>query len=142
MSSPVFPAEYRSHATLMLLGDDLDPTEVSRAIRMRPSQSWSRGDPQTSVSASRHEYGGWKKFLPVALTNAPLERQLAYWAKKLLGQGDTLNVFVSRGYVCALNCYIGIDATASVVLPSHLLMSLASLGVELRLSCIVIADDA
>ena len=41
MSTPI-AREYVSYANLMILGDDLDPADVSKTLRLRPSKSWKR----------------------------------------------------------------------------------------------------
>jgi len=63
---------YLSHVTLMFLGDDLKPSEITHSLRLRPSQSWLRGDPHAPGNKSVHSYGGWKKSLSKAQLLRPL----------------------------------------------------------------------
>ena len=134
--------EYVSHATLMILGDDLNPADVSTLLRLRPSQSWKRGDMHScslpggsSLEFSTvHNWGGWKKKLPASQAARTLPGQLRFWARTLRGRSGAIAKLTAAGHLCALDCFIGTEATASVVLPPELQMGLAQLGLELRLS--------
>ena len=124
-------AEYTSSVTLIILGTALDPQEVSRALRLRPAQSWKRGDTR---GKSAYDWGGWKKFLPASQESRPLASQLRYWARTLKGLSKPLSKLTNAGHICMLDCFIGTDATASIVIPSDLQSELAALGLEIRLS--------
>ena len=129
--------EYVSHATLMILGDDLDPTFVSRSLKLRPSQSWRRGEPQSIRGVSLEStasWGGWKKFLPPSQKPRPLPSQLRYWVRTLRGRERALAKLAASGYWCSLDCYVGSDTTASLVLPVDLQRSLGVLGLDVRIS--------
>ena len=129
--------EYISHVTLMILGEDLDPTVVSQTLKLRPSQSWKRGAPQSLKGValdSTHSWGGWKKFLPPSQKARPLPAQLRYWVRTLRGRERMLAKLAASGHWCTLDCYVGTDATASLILPVDLQRSLSALGLDLRLS--------
>lgn len=142
MTPPKPPAEYKSYASLMFLGEELDPKEVSRLLHMRPTQAWHRGERIAHAPASTHQWGGWKKSLPKSLECAPLERQLRFWTKTLADRAGDILSLEQLGYVCALNCYVGTKSTASLTLPNALLRAIAAIGVELRVSCFAHAEDA
>ena len=125
--------EYSSHVTLMILGDNLDPAAISTLLRLRPNQSWKRGD-------SGKLWGGWKKCLPQSMHHWPLDRQLRYWARTLRDRASTFAAISSDSNLCALDCYIGSAATASIKFPIELQTSLAGLGLELRLSFLIHAE--
>jgi hypothetical protein len=133
MSNDHGDREYSSHVTLMILGEDLVPAEVSALLGLRPNQSWKRNE-------SGQRWGGWKKFLPQSKKDWPLDRQLRHWERILRGRGDTFTAISGRGNLCVLDCYIGSDATASIIFPVELQTSLAALGLELRLSIFAHAE--
>lgn len=134
--------EYVSHATLMILGRDLDPSVISTNLRLRPTQSWQRGDTKsvalpganTLAFASVHEWGGWKKTLPASHATRPLPGQLHFWIRTLHGRSKVFERLSASGHHCALDCYVGTAATASMILSPDLQRELAALGLELRLS--------
>jgi len=123
-------SEYLSHATLMVLGTSLEPSDVSGALGLRPTQTWRRGD--------SHKWGGWKKSLPASQLAKPLPSQLRFWVRTLRGRTKAISKLAAAGHLCALDCYIGTDSTATIIVPSDLQSELSSLGLELRLS--VFAD--
>lgn len=51
------PAIDETLASLRLYGDDLDPTEVTRALGCAPTQSWRKGDEKSAGYFRRT--GGW-----------------------------------------------------------------------------------
>ena len=129
--------EYLSGATLLILGDALDPALVSRSLRLRPSQSWKRGEQKRSIGIafhSLHAWGGWKKFLPPAQEQKELTSQLRYWVRTLRGRGPAFAQLARSGYHCSLDCFVGTNATASLIFPPDLQGSIAALGLELRIS--------
>ena len=129
--------EYASDATLLILGDALDPALVSRCLRLRPSQSWKRGEQKRSMGIafdSVHAWGGWKKCLPPAQEQKDLTSQLRYWVRALRGRAPAFAQLTKSGHHCSLDCFVSTDATASIVFPPDLQVSMAALGLELRIS--------
>lgn len=129
--------EYLSSATLIVLGTNLDPKEASTALRMRPSDAWKRGSPKVLrgkvIGTTFHEWGGWKKHLPPSQMSRPLELQVARWERTLRDRADGLNRLASMGCHCALNCYVGTSATATIHLPPELQFAIGKLGLVLEL---------
>jgi hypothetical protein len=125
--------EYLSYVTLMFLGDDLIPSEVSTVLRLRPTKSWARGEPR-GASPSVHDWGGWKKSLPESRLSHSFPSQLHFWVRTLRGKEDQLLSLSEAGYLCALNCYVGSRATASIILSPKLQRAVAAIGLELRMS--------
>ena len=129
--------EYLSHVTLMILGDDLDPSGVSTMLGLRPTKTWKRGDAHASdklTFPSSHEWGGWKKGLPASQASRSLPSQLRFWLRTLRGRARAISKLTNAGHLCVLDCYIGTEATASLILPRDLQAGLAQLGLELRIS--------
>jgi hypothetical protein len=136
--------EYVSSATLIVLGDALDPDVVSTELLLSPSRSWRKGeqkeftrhDGSRRVFDSRHEWGGWKLFMDPRYKNDPLETQLQFWCEALQGKSDVIAKLKSSGLRCILDIFVTTDATASIVLSEDLLKSVASLGLEIELSIV------
>lgn len=131
--------EYRSHATLMLIGHELDPRMVSSVLGLRPTQTWKRGELKLApsgkvLSSEPHLHGGWKKSLPASLVARPFPLQLRFWALKLRGKARALSELSGDRSVCALSCYVGTFGTASIVIPAALQLDISALGLELQLS--------
>ncbi|MBA4148067.1 MAG: DUF4279 domain-containing protein [Verrucomicrobia bacterium] len=118
--------EYLSSATLMILGDDLVPEEVSRALALNPDQSW--------VADEKRGWGGWKLFIHPEGKNLPLEEQLAFWCRTLAERKTSIVELKEKGYMCALDLFVITATTASIILSSELQRQLAELGLELRVS--------
>ena len=126
----------------MIFGDNLDPDVVSQELNLMPSQSWSKGehksftrsDGSKKIFNSRHDWGGWKRFIIPKYEEAPLETQLQYWCQALQDKTNAITRLKSKGMHCVLRVFIATDATASIVLPETLQTSLANLGLEIELS--------
>src|SRR5687768_13769278 len=133
--------EYSCHAILLVRGRDLEPSRVSTALRMRPSQAWRRGENSPSAGAShRYEFGGWKKFLPKAVQALPLDLQLLHWVRRLELAALPLPAS-ARSEELAFRCNVHTSTTASIVLPPRLLARMSALGVELQLSVLVASES-
>ena len=129
--------EYLSSATLIVLGTHLDPKEASTLLRMRPSDSWVRGDPKVIqgkvIGSNAHKWGGWKKSLPPSQMSKSLERQLGYWVRILGSTADGLVRLAALGNLCVLNCYLGTSGTATIALSPELQVAVGRLGLRLEL---------
>ena len=140
--------EYVSSVTLMILGEDLKPDEVSAELSLKPSQAWRKGEQKSFVRSdgsrrvfdSRHEWGGWKCFVDQSHENDLLEEQLQFWCDTLRDKVDAIARLKSKGMHCALSLFVTTDDTASIIFPEELQASLAALGLELELS--IMTGDA
>jgi len=128
-------SEYVSSVTLMFLGDDLIPTDVTNLLALRPNQSWKRDDVKSFGSSShKYKWGGWKKYLPKSLHEKTLDVQVAYWARTLASKKTPIRKISKSSALCALDCFITTSATASIIIPVELQKSIAALGLELQVS--------
>lgn len=135
-------AEYTGSVMLMVLGDNLEPDEVSARLELVPSQAWRKGECLSFVRTdgvkleykSKHAWGGWKRFIEPSQAKFPIETQMEFWYKRLHNHIAALTYFKSKGWDCALDLFVTTDATASLVFSSALQKKIAELGVELRIS--------
>jgi hypothetical protein len=132
--------EYLSSVTLMLRGLDLEPDEASKLLRMRPNQSWRKGD--RGPSGKKHEWSGWKKFMPARFESKELDSQLAYWCRALKGRDSAIRRMSTPRNSCVLRCFVTTDETASIVIGAKLQQSLAKLGLVIELAISVHPHDA
>src|SRR5689334_5222577 len=90
-----------SSVTLIVLGVDLEPGVVTRALSMFPDQAWRKGeapkirtpDDRWIRSSGIAEWGGWKKFIPATLLRRSLEVQLDHWSSALASKANAVAVF-------------------------------------------------
>lgn len=126
---------------LIILGDDLDPVMVSRAMALEPFQTWRKGerkeltrrDGSKKVFDSRHEWGGWKRLGAPEHRNMPLEAQLRAWCDALHPKIDAIAKLKAAGLRCALNAFIMASKVATIRIPENLQRDLAGLGLELEI---------
>lgn len=129
--------EYVASVSLLISGRSLDPLAISRALDLRPTQHWRRGELKRSgkiTFKTKHLEGGWKRLLPRAIRNAPIERQLREWVRTLRGKKGILQQFAAEGHYCRLVWFATSVATVSVVVPSSLQGELAALGLDWEIS--------
>jgi hypothetical protein len=128
-------------ATLIVLGDDLEPDFVTRALGMFPDQAWRRGErPTTKTSSGRliahpavAEWGGWKRFLPEALKGELLEIQLQHWVETLAANVDRIRELLTTGHTVTIDVYFSASEPKLIELKAHLLLALGQLGVDVDL---------
>jgi hypothetical protein len=129
-------------ATLVIVGTDLDPGEVTDALGLQPWQSWTRGDRKSYVRRdgtraefeSIHEWGGWKLRLPDSRQSRDLVEQLRYWVELLRARSASLLHFRDKGFTIELNCCLIGDDTINIHIPADVLKELARLHVDLDVS--------
>jgi len=123
--------EYGSSVTLLILDTDLNPDLVSARLGLEPDRYWENGD----VSGNHtYKWGGWKKFVPDEIREEYVEDQLLYWIKLLEPKAEILRSFSENLEVVTFDCFIGLDETASIIIPHTLQKSICSLGLELKFS--------
>jgi len=128
-------------ATLIILGYELDPEQVSQALDLVPSQAWRKGenhkrtndDGTVAVWDTVHEWGGWKLWLPRELREMPLEAQIDHWLQALNERSAEIKRLKEQGNEIIVNCFL---ATKSYLfyLPSELQAQFAELGIDLEIS--------
>lgn len=130
----------------MILGTDLDPDLVTTRLNLEPDQSWRRGarkfikrqDGSKRYFRSKHEWGGWKKFISEELKNKELPEQITYWIKTLQASSEGMRQLHEAGCHIALSCFVtphGEDGgTASIIITPTLMEAAAELGLDLEVS--------
>ncbi len=125
--------EYLSSCTLVVIGEELIPRSVTHLLRLRPSKSWQKGDPN-SLGTNTRLSGAWKRALPQSLEAKELHIQLGYWCRLLEGRKQAIRTLARREELCALDCLVISQNTASIILLPSLQLAIAKLGLEFRLS--------
>lgn len=129
--------EYSCRVFFLARGLDLDPGQVTAALRMKPNQAWRRGENNPALDHHhRYGFGGWKKHLPKSVQQGDVERQVRFWVRRL--EIATLPLPRSAGVEeLALSCLVQTSAIASLILDSDLLRRIARLGLEMQISIFV-----
>jgi hypothetical protein len=130
-----------SSATLIVLGDDLDPAQVTQVLDLVPSQAWRKGekkrvtgyDGKTRFYEGVYEWGGWKLWLPEELREIPFPSQLSHWTQLLMERSTEIKGLKNKGFTVELNCSI-ISQTYCFQVPSALQELFGSLGVDLDIT--------
>ena len=135
------PKVYQS-ATLIVLGEDLEPSGVSQALGLIPSQAWRKGEQKSFISQvdgqrrffeSIYDYGGWKLQLDEERRSNELCDQLAHWVSVLRPKASELQDLLEQGAEIELNCCV-VSTTALVEVNHKLLGELGNLGVDLSIT--------
>jgi Domain of unknown function (DUF4279) len=129
--------EYTGSVSLIITGRSLDPESVTRALGLKPAQSWRVGELKRAGNLqfkTRYEEGGWKSFLTGHAKRAGLEVQLKRWVSILRPNAKSLRRLRSQGNSCRLVWFAATDATVSLVISSELLSDLARLALDWEIS--------
>ncbi|WP_088260402.1 DUF4279 domain-containing protein [Fimbriiglobus ruber] len=133
--------------TLIVVGDDLEPEDVTSALGWNPDHSWRRGehkrfkrpDGTERVFDSIHDRGGWKLFTADDERERSLQYQVTAWLGRLHVKGPALLGLRGRGWDIGLNCFA---ATSECLdLPVTALGELVSMGVGLSLTFSADTDE-
>ena len=119
-----------------IMGQDLDPAEITKLLHMPPDQAHRCGDPHISEAGRRYaDYteGLWALDSLVDETHA-IDAHLEALVAKLWQHRDLLQEFRKRGYKMDILVGIfGIDDNLGCVLKYALLRRVMRLGVDLDL---------
>ena len=126
-------------ATLIVLGDDLDPDLVSHSLGLIPDQAWRRGERKSFVKAdgtthyfdSHHERGGWKSFTTEKRLHIGLVKQIEYWCDTLKARKQSIRELQELGYKFIIDCCIVSETTEFLSIGSKLQQVLGDLKVDL-----------
>ncbi len=113
MPFAVYRTTMVSSATLIILGDMVDPDAITHALGLPPSQAVRKGQLDLVMPSGRivqrsrpAEYGLWKHWLGDELQALPLNEQLMYWADVLAKHTATLQDYLRQGWTVELNCCV------------------------------------
>ena len=123
--------EYIASATLMILGEDLDPSKVTGWLELQPSQSWRTGEEKEMAPGSFHEWGGWKCFSEKS--DETLEEKVESWLMRLQGREEEFSKMNSLGWRCSLDCFLAFDSVASLSISPELARRVSELGLTINI---------
>ena len=134
--------EYVCSATLIILGDNLNPKEVTERLGLEPHQSWRKGERKSFVRSdgtveyfdSVYEWGGWKCFITDERKDSELSEQLAWWCDLLEGREALMHELEEAGCLVQMNCFVAAESSAEVIVSADLQRCLSSLHLELAIS--------
>ncbi|MBM3222292.1 MAG: DUF4279 domain-containing protein [Candidatus Tectomicrobia bacterium] len=119
-----------------IMGEDLDPCEITQRLRMQPDQAHCGGDPHIGKLGQR--YAGYTAGIWALQSSLDEQHTLAEHLEELIAKlgehGDALQAWRNRGYT--MDIFVGIfgcDDNMGWVLKHTLLQHLVQLGVDLDL---------
>jgi hypothetical protein len=131
--------QYHCSATLLVLGDDLDPDLISHSLGITPERAWRRGERQSFVKTdgtthyfdSHYEWGGWKSFATEERLRMDLVKQIEYWCETLTARKQSVGELQELGYKITIDCCIVSETTERISLGSELQQILGDMKVDL-----------
>src|SRR5262249_49650436 len=104
--------EHCCSATLIVVGDDLEPAVGTTTLGWSPDHSWRRGerkrftrpDGTERVFDSVHDWGGWKLSIADDEKGLSLQDQVAAWLDRLRGKRQALQRLRERCWEVELDC--------------------------------------
>ncbi len=124
--------EIISSVTLMILGDDLEPSIVSDLLDLEPSQSWKRGEEKRLAKSTSYHWGGWKRFSPE--TNDSVEEKIAFWIGVLEGKEKAFEIIRDNGWRASLDVFCAFLQGATFSVSTDLSKKIGELNLELDFS--------
>jgi hypothetical protein len=129
-------------ATLMILGNDLDPDLVSRSLGLNPDKAWRKGerkffkkdDGTTRYFDSYYQGGGWKCFTNKNWLCQSLEEELEAWSEILSAREQAIIDLQGLGYNFTLDCCVVSTGSEVIRLWPELQRALGNLNVEIDIT--------
>lgn len=127
--------------TLLILGDELIPENVTAQLGLEPNQSWRKGEQKSFVRNdgtvdyfdSVYEQGGWKLFIPNEQGDLELEEQLAWWCDILEGKELAMRSLEEKDCWLRMDCFVTTSETATFEISADLQQRLAKLHLNLTI---------
>ena len=125
--------DYKSSVTLMIVGDAIEPTEISKLLCMTPSQSWRKGDRRVYKSGHvfTYKHGGWKMFAPDEERCLYVEQQILAWVARLQNKETEIDRILKDGALVVLDCYLASDGPIPLELSREIMLQVATLGLHI-----------
>src|SRR5689334_12854414 len=99
--SLVYPATIRRvHVEFILSKSDLDPNEVSLALKIKPTRSARRGDERRNPRGTQllpHKEGWWELSSEGKVASRDINKHFEYLLKRLLPHRETISSFAQGG---------------------------------------------
>ena len=100
--------------SLIVIGKSLDPTMVTRLLKLQPSQQWKKGerksyrrkDGTVRIFNSKHKLGGWKRWPSDRQRKMELSLQVKRWLMLLTRKKKQLEEIQALGCDIFLDCCI------------------------------------
>jgi hypothetical protein len=123
---------------IMVLGTDLVPSHVTKAIGMRPSFAWKKGDQKTMSAGDgkrvpcegKYEWGGWKKYFSPPESDVALVKKMMTVAESLMERRSGIEML---GPGCQVFFVSLIQSTSRLQIPPRLHQVLGTLSITLQI---------
>jgi len=130
--------EHCCSVIFLVVGEALDPDEITALLGMVPDRQWRQGERKSFVRVdgsiqhfdSTYSNGGWKRFIEESYRSRPLWEQLHHYIESLVRVRSTLHEFAARGLTMTLDCFVASSET--IHLSVEVLRTLADLQVEIE----------
>jgi len=132
--------EYVNSADLIIVGEDLDPAEITRILGLSPDDAWKKGEQRSYKLPNGpireldgvYENGGWKKHeTPKMEKEEFLGVKLIYWKFILEALKNELREIIEMGYEIELNCFVCTSSSIALMIEPSILKGFGDLGIKL-----------
>jgi hypothetical protein len=120
-----------SLTSLIILGDELNPQDLTVILGLEPEYSWRKDDAVPDSDYSYHG-GGWKCYIPSENQDLEVGDQLNWWCQLLESKASFLRSFEGKDFQWEINCF----ATSGLEIKPNVLERMS----KLRLGLIVLIN--
>ncbi|MBD5779815.1 DUF4279 domain-containing protein [Pelagicoccus sp. NFK12] len=121
--------EIVSSVTLIILGNDLEPSTVSELLDLKPSRSWKRGEEKPLARSTFYDWGGWKRLSPD--TNDSVEEKIRFWIGVLEGKEKAFEKIKDNGWRASLDVFYAFTECSTFSVSNDLSKKIGELNLEL-----------
>lgn len=130
-------ARKMASVSLLIRGNDVDPAEVTRLLRLKPTRTWMRGDAMVIAGkATRkiHRVGGWHLWSTPNQRNHSMSWHVSRWSRLLSSRRQPLREISEMGWEVSLDCCVAGKSDAFRLSP-RFAQKLADAGVTFAFTC-------
>jgi hypothetical protein len=123
----------RTFASLIIIGKELDPVEITELLGIKPSKSFKRGDQRTDTEKWPHGY--WELCSSESIKSSDLELHLQWIVDQLTPDNEYLLALrKEKGLKAKISCFSILGKGQTVInLPLPLLKQLADTNLSIEL---------
>ena len=114
---------------LTILGDELNPDELTQLFDIEPDEAWSAGDNKAlyGLPQKTYKWGGWRKSVSPQFLDEELEPQVDHWCQFLRQHQTEIKKMQKDGIAFSLDCLIESEETAFIQFDPKLTRELSEL---------------
>ena len=132
-----------AHAWLRIMGDDLDPDEITQLLKIQPTRTQRKGKPWVGRGSHTYKISGWFLSTEKILTSHDSRHHLDWILEHIRGKQHAFNTLHSRSYTIDACCrWDSMSGHGGPVLSPTQMQGFAELDIEVWYDIYLDGDES